>query len=65
MTDITAESWRRVMTTNVDARLLLTQALIPQLCDGGRVRFIGSMRATQPRKGSAAYCTAMARNNFV
>lgn len=60
LTDITAESWRRVMTTNVDARLLLTQALIPKLRDGGRVLFIGSMSATKPRKGSAAYCTAMA-----
>jgi NAD(P)-dependent dehydrogenase (short-subunit alcohol dehydrogenase family) len=60
LTDITAESWRRVMMTNVDARLLLTQALIPKLRDGGRVLFIGSMSATKPRKGSAAYCTAMA-----
>jgi benzil reductase ((S)-benzoin forming) len=60
LTDITAESWRRVMMTNVDARLLLTQALIPKLRDGGRVLFIGSMSATRPRKGSAAYCTAMA-----
>jgi benzil reductase ((S)-benzoin forming) len=60
LTDITAESWRRVMLTNVDARLLLTQALIAGLRDGGRVLFIGSMSATKPRKGSAAYCTAMA-----
>ncbi len=60
LTDITAESWRRVMATNVDARLLLTQALIAKLRDGGRVLFVGSMSATKPRKGSAAYCTAMA-----
>ena len=60
LTEITAESWRRVMITNVDARLFLTQALITMLCDGGRVLFIGSMSATKPRKGSAAYCTAMA-----
>ena len=60
LTEITADSWRRVMATNVEARLLLTQALIPRLRDGGRVLFIGSMSATKPRKGSAAYCTAMA-----
>ena len=60
LADITAESWRHVMTTNVEARLLLTQALIPKLRDGGRVLFIGSMSATRPRKGSTAYCTAMA-----
>jgi NAD(P)-dependent dehydrogenase (short-subunit alcohol dehydrogenase family) len=58
--EITAETWRRVMATNVDARLFLTQALIAKLRDGGRVLFIGSMSATKPRKGSAAYCTAMA-----
>lgn len=60
LTDVTIDSWRRVMMTNVDARLFLTQALIARLHGGGRVLFIGSMSATKPRKGSGAYCTAMA-----
>lgn len=60
LVEITTASWQQVMATNVDARLFLTQALIAKLRDGGRVLFIGSMSATKPRKGSAAYCTAMA-----
>lgn len=60
LTDITPETWRQVMATNLDARLHLTQALIPNLTPGGRVLFIGSMSATKARKGSTAYCTSLA-----
>lgn len=57
---ITLDSWRRVMATNLEARLFLTRALAPKLKRGGRVLFIGSMSATKPRKGSTAYCTSLA-----
>ncbi|MDX1488586.1 MAG: SDR family oxidoreductase [Acidiferrobacterales bacterium] len=60
LSEITLASWRAVMETNVEARLFLTQALIPHLRGGGRVLFIGSMSATRARKGSTAYCTALA-----
>jgi NAD(P)-dependent dehydrogenase (short-subunit alcohol dehydrogenase family) len=60
LTDITPETWRQVMATNLDARLHLTQALIPNLTPGGRVLFIGSMSATKARQGSTAYCTSLA-----
>jgi benzil reductase ((S)-benzoin forming) len=60
LSQITLESWRVVMATNVEARLFLTRALVPHLSGGGRVLFIGSMSATRARKGSTAYCTALA-----
>ncbi|MDH3670099.1 MAG: SDR family oxidoreductase [Gammaproteobacteria bacterium] len=60
LADITPDTWGQVMATNVDARLHLTQALVPSLTPGGRVLFIGSMSATKPRKGSTAYCTSLA-----
>ena len=60
LSEITLASWRAVMATNVEARLFLTRALVPYLRGGGRVLFIGSMSATRARKGSTAYCTALA-----
>jgi benzil reductase ((S)-benzoin forming) len=60
LSQITLKSWRAVMATNVEARLFLTRALVPHLSGGGRVLFIGSMSATRARKGSTAYCTALA-----
>ncbi|MFQ5545834.1 MAG: SDR family oxidoreductase, partial [Acidiferrobacterales bacterium] len=60
LADITPETWRQAMATNVDARLHLSQALVANLTPGGRVLFIGSMSATKPRKGSTAYCTSLA-----
>jgi benzil reductase ((S)-benzoin forming) len=58
--DITLESWRRTMATNVDGRLFLTLRLLPRLKEGSRVLFVGSNSATTPRKGSAAYCVSKA-----
>lgn len=60
LSEITLQSWRQVMATNVEARLFLTRALIPNLEGLGRVLFIGSMSASRARKGSSAYCTALA-----
>ena len=58
--EITLESWREVLSTNLDARLFLTQSLIPSLRGGGRVLFVGSQSATTARRGGMAYCTSMA-----
>jgi benzil reductase ((S)-benzoin forming) len=59
-TEITIESWRRTMATNVDGRLFLTLRLLPRLKEGSRVLFVGSNSATTPRIGSAAYCVSKA-----
>lgn len=58
--EITEESWRRTMATNVEGRLFLTLRLLAQLKEGGRVLFVGSNSATTPRKGAAAYCVSKA-----
>jgi NAD(P)-dependent dehydrogenase (short-subunit alcohol dehydrogenase family) len=55
-----AQTWRRVMATNVDARLFLTQRLADRFVRGARVLFIGSMSAAKGRKGGMAYCTSKA-----
>ena len=60
VTDITSESWHKVMATNVDARLFLTLNLLPWLHKGSRVLFVGSNSATKSRKGSTAYCVSKA-----
>lgn len=58
--DITVESWRRTMATNVEARLFLTLRLLPRFKEGSRVLFVGSNSAAKPRQGSAAYCVSKA-----
>ncbi len=60
LVDVTPESWRAVMATNLDARLFLTQRLVPSLAGGGRVLFVGSRSATRARRGAIAYCTSQA-----
>jgi len=55
-----ARTWRKVMATNVDARLYLTQRLAARFAPGARVLFIGSMSAHKGRKGGMAYCTSKA-----
>jgi benzil reductase ((S)-benzoin forming) len=57
---ITPDAWRQVMTTNVDARLFLTQQLLPWLAAGARVLFVGSNSATRARRSATAYCVSQA-----
>lgn len=57
--DIDEASWQRVMATNVDAPLFLTQALIDKL-NNGRVLHISSGAAHFPVAGWAAYCVSKA-----
>jgi NAD(P)-dependent dehydrogenase (short-subunit alcohol dehydrogenase family) len=57
---ITPDAWRQVMTTNVDARLFLTEQLLPWLAAGARVLFVGSNSATRARRSATAYCVSQA-----
>jgi NAD(P)-dependent dehydrogenase (short-subunit alcohol dehydrogenase family) len=57
---MTSATWRRVLDTNVDARLFLTLDLLPRLRSGSRVLFVGSNSATRPRKSATAYCVSQA-----
>jgi benzil reductase ((S)-benzoin forming) len=53
------KAWRDIMTTNLDAPFLLTQALHTQLI-GGRVLHIGSAVAYFPVQGWTPYCVSKA-----
>lgn len=52
-------SWQKIMSTNLDTPLFLTQALEEKL-HGGRVLFIGSGAAYFPVAGWGAYCVSKA-----
>ncbi len=56
---ITREAWHKLMSTNLDAPLFLTQLLQHQLI-GGRVLNIGSGAAYFAIEGWAAYCISKA-----
>lgn len=56
---LSMDDWRAAMATNVDARLHLVMDLRPRL-QGGRVLFIGSDAASNPRPGGAAYSVSKA-----
>ena len=58
--NISLAGWREVLSINVDARLFLTQALLPWLDAGSRVLFVGSNSATRARKSATAYCVSQA-----
>ena len=57
---ISHAGWREVLSINVDARLFLTQALLPRLDAGSRVLFVGSNSAIRARKSATAYCVSQA-----
>lgn len=62
---ITPAGWRRVLATNVDARLFLTLDLLPWLAPGARVLFVGSNSATKPRLSATAYCVSQAGSQML
>lgn len=64
-TSITQEGWRRVLDTNVDARLFLTLDLLPSLQSGSRVLFVGSNSATRARQSATAYCVSQAASHML
>lgn len=57
--DITESDWKAIMSTNVDAPLFLTQALLDKL-EHGRVLQMISNLATHAAKGLTAYCVSKA-----
>jgi len=64
-TGITPDTWRRVLNTNVDARLFLTLDLLPWLQPGSRVLFVGSNSATRARQSATAYCVSQAASHML
>jgi rhamnose utilization protein RhaD (predicted bifunctional aldolase and dehydrogenase)/NAD(P)-dependent dehydrogenase (short-subunit alcohol dehydrogenase family) len=64
--DIAAESWRRAMSVNVEANLLVMQAchaLLRLAPRGGRIVVIGSKNVPAPGPGAAAYSASKAALN--
>jgi NAD(P)-dependent dehydrogenase (short-subunit alcohol dehydrogenase family) len=58
------DEWQASFNTNVSSRLALTQILLPIL-KNGRVLFIGSDAAQQPRYGAGAYSVAQAASDML
>ena len=58
----TPESWRRVMTANLDGAFLVARAALPHLIEGGGGSIVSVASAAARRVGprSAAYCTSKA-----
>jgi len=64
--DLGTDEWRKVMTVNLDANLLLMRACHPYLGrapQGGRVVVIGSKNVPAPGPGAAAYSASKAALN--
>lgn len=57
LVDLSPEDWQNSFETNVTARWALSTKCAPYL-DGGRILFIGSDSAANPRIGGAAYSVA-------
>ena len=63
ISDLVTDEWRKVMTVNLDANLLLMRACHPYLRrapQGGRVVVIGSKNVPAPGPGAAAYSASKA-----
>lgn len=61
---LSPEHWQQMLAINVSARLLLVQALQPQLF-GGRILFIGSRSASTARQGALSYCVTQAASQML
>jgi NAD(P)-dependent dehydrogenase (short-subunit alcohol dehydrogenase family) len=64
--DIASEMWRKAMTVNVEANLLVMQAchaLLKLAPRGGRIVVIGSKNVPAPGPGAAAYSASKAAMN--
>lgn len=64
--DMALDEWRRVMTINLDANLILMREALPLLKlapNGGRVVIVGSKNVPAPGPGAAAYSTSKAALN--
>lgn len=58
--DVTVADWRAMFGVNVEALFFLTQALLPNLADGGAIVNLSSMSAKMSDDGSAAYSASKA-----
>ena len=66
ITDLTLETWRKVMAVNLDANLVLMRECFPYLKiapNSGRVVIIGSKNVPAPGPGAAAYSASKAALN--
>jgi rhamnose utilization protein RhaD (predicted bifunctional aldolase and dehydrogenase)/NAD(P)-dependent dehydrogenase (short-subunit alcohol dehydrogenase family) len=64
--DMALDQWRRVMTINLDANMVLMREALPllkQAPNGGRVVIVGSKNVPAPGPGAAAYSTSKAALN--
>lgn len=52
---ISYDDWQKVMDTNVNMPFLLVQRLMPNICRGGNVLFIGSAMGVKPHSSSLPY----------
>jgi 3-oxoacyl-[acyl-carrier protein] reductase len=57
---ITQTNWFKVIETNLDGAFFVTQALLPQIRDGGSVVFIGSVSGQIGGPVSSHYCASKA-----
>lgn len=55
ITDISYDDWQKVMDTNVNMPFLLVQRLMPNICRGGNILFIGSAMGVKPHSSSLPY----------
>ena len=55
MADISYDDWQKVMDTNVNMPFLLVQRLMPNICRGGNILFIGSAMGVKPHSSSLPY----------
>jgi NAD(P)-dependent dehydrogenase (short-subunit alcohol dehydrogenase family) len=61
---LAVDDWRRSFETNVEARWELSRGCA-HLLDGGRILFVGSDAAANPRAGAAAYSVAQAASEVL
>lgn len=60
LTSISPDSWQRQMSTNVEAPLFLTQALLPYLALNSRILFMSSKLAHEACVGIGGHCISKA-----
>ena len=58
-------SWQQMVKTNIDAPLFLTQALLNNMNDHGRILFVSSGAAFSAYEGIGAYCVSKAALSMV
>jgi len=60
LVDVSPDEWREAFAINVEARMFLTQALLPQLTRGARILFAKSGSSENPRIGCVQVCASTA-----